>query len=186
MTLTKQLTLVLAMTCVCNSELSGMRVDPTTGNSVTWLHTRSAATPGDPRAMSVVVINNAAAALTKRSDAIGTGGGAYESAPADTIAKYGSPGAYNYGWKLVTDTGTRAANNTVLYADTDTAAGSGAYAVIHVFSKDPALPGVFGVQVNSNAHVAKITLLSGLFGDQASTEGTTFVLIDPPTMHMAD
>ena len=60
MTLTKQLTLVLAMTCVCNSELSGMRVDPTTGNSVTWLHTRSAATPGDPRAMSVVVINNAA------------------------------------------------------------------------------------------------------------------------------
>merc|ERR1719261_782469 len=174
------------MTCVCNSELSGMRVDPTTGNSVTWLHTRSAATPGDPRAMSVVVINNAAAALTKRSDAIGTGGGAYESAPADTIAKYGSPGAYNYGWKLVTDTGTRAANNTVLYADTDTAAGSGAYAVIHVFSKDPALPGVFGVQVNSNAHVAKITLLSGLFGDQASTEGTTFVLIDPPTMHMAD
>merc|ERR1711924_434546 len=108
-------------------------------------------------------------------------GGTYESAPPDGVAKYGTPGSYNYGWKILTDPQTRSANNTVVFADADTSpAGTGAYARIYIFSKDPALPGVFGVQGNSNVRVAKITLLSGLFGDQSTTEETTFVIIDPP------
>lgn len=155
-------------------------VDPVTGESTTTLQLK--ATPGDPRAMSIVIINTAAANMAKRSDVIGPGGGQYTSPPPDAIAQYGQPGTYNYGWTVGADAATHATNCTVEYADT---AAGGAYAVIHMFSKDPKLPNMFGVSVNSNAHVASIKLFSGLFGDQGTTEETTFIFIEPPTAEHA-
>jgi len=125
--------------------------------------------------MSVVVINTACAALSKKSDEIGSGGGSYTSPPPASIGQYGQ--GYDYGWTLGTDAVSRAANSTTRWAD---ASGAGPYAIVHLFAKDPALPNMFGVEVNSNVKDAKITLYSGLFGDQSTTELTTFIHIDPP------
>jgi hypothetical protein len=59
-------------------------------------------------------------------------------------------------------------------------ANGDAYAVIHVFVKDPKLPGMFGVEVNSNKYDAKITVVSALFGNSSDTEASFFVHVDPP------
>ena len=89
---------------------------------------------------------------------------------------YGSPGAYNYGYALKPGV-SGAISATQTYASNTS---GGAYAVIYAFSKDPALPGVFGVQVNSNVHQATISLYSALFGDGPTTEVDIMVHVDPP------
>ena len=48
-------------------------------------------------------------------------------------------------------------------------------------AQDPALPGTFGVSVNSNMHVATISVFGGLFGENNTTETTFFVHVDPPS-----
>ena len=146
----------------------------------------------------------------------------FTSEPPATVAQYGSPGSYNYGWTLGTDSATHAANCTLEYAapltkDADSMAQN-PYAVIHMFAKvrslatatvrahlpsctprvsltppnarapllllraigqDPTLPNMFGVEVNSNVHAATVTLFTGLFGNQSTTEVTTFIHIAP-------
>ena len=93
------------------------KIDPSTGSTVELL-----SLPGDPEALSVVVINNVADVMIKTKDVVGAGGGAYSSAPPDVVAKYGSAGNYNYGYKLNTDPVTKSANCTVEYSDSATGA----------------------------------------------------------------
>ena len=61
------------------------------------------ATPGNPIRMGVVFINNAADSLALTSNVIDKHGGTYETAPADSVARYGAPGQYNYGYKMKGD-----------------------------------------------------------------------------------
>ena len=130
--------------------------------------------PGNPIAIRIGIINNAGAELELNSAASTIAKGNYTSPPAESIEVYGS--GYNVGYAITPDA-TGAINSTTLYA----AAGGGAYAVITAFAKDPALPGLFGVQVNSNIKEATITLYSTLFGDGPTTELDCFVHIDPPS-----
>ena len=133
--------------------------------------------PGDPVAIRVSVVNNAAAdGLALNAAASQLFNGSYTSPPPDAVPLYGTPGAYNYGYALKPDAGG-AINATSVYASN---ASGGAYAVITAFAKDPALPGVFGVQVNSNVHQATISLYSALFGDGPTTEVDIMVHVDPP------
>ena len=133
--------------------------------------------PGDPIALRVSIVNNAAAdGLFLNSKTSKLLHGNFTSAPPDEIAQYGAPGAYNYGYALKPDV-SGAISATQTYASNTS---GGAYAVIYAFAKDPVLPGVFGVQVNSNMHQATISLYSALFGDGPTTEVDIMVHVDPP------
>ena len=101
------------------------QIDATTGNTVDRMYI-----PGDPEALSVVVINNVADVMIKTKDVVGKGGGSYSSVPPDVVAKYGSAGHYNYGYTLSTDPVTKSANSTVEYSDSAT----GVYTVIQMLS----------------------------------------------------
>ena len=133
--------------------------------------------PGDPVALRVSVVNNAAAdGLFLNSKTSKLLHGNFTSPPPNEVMLYGSPGAYNYGYALKPNV-SGAISATQTYASNTS---GGAYAVIYAFAKDPALPGVFGVQVNSNMHQATISLYSALFGDGPSTEVDIMVHVDPP------
>ena len=95
---------------------------------------------------------------------------------AASIFTYGARGKYNYGYEVVPDSGGRI-NSTVLYSAANCTT-SCPYAVITAFAKDPALPGMFGVQVNSNSHVATISLFSALYGDGPTTETDIFLFVE--------
>ena len=133
--------------------------------------------PGDPVALRVSIVNNAAAdGLFLNSKTSKLLHGNFTSPPPNEVMLYGSPGAYNYGYALKPDV-SGAISATQTYASNTS---GGAYAVIYAFAKDPALPGVFGVQVNSNMHQATISLYSALFGDGPTTEVDIMVHVDPP------
>ena len=88
--------------------------------------------PGDPVAMRVSIVNNAAAdGLFLNSAQSTLSNGSFTSPPADEIALYGSPGAYNYGYALNPDANGAISAHT-LYASNTT---GGAYAVIYAFAK---------------------------------------------------
>ena len=110
-----------------NSSSQTSHIEAVTGNSIDRV-----TLPGDPEALSVVVINNVADVMIKTKDVVGAGGGAYSSVPPDVVAKYGSAGHYNYGYKLNTDPVTRSANCTVEYSDSTT--GASAFIVTFVLS----------------------------------------------------
>ena len=71
-------------------------------------------------------------------------------------------------------------NATAIYRDASPN-GTHAYAVITMFANSPQLPGMFGVQVNSDLHAATVSIFAALYGDGPTTEETVSIHIDPPS-----
>jgi hypothetical protein len=134
--------------------------------------------PGEPNLIQIAVINTAAPTLSLVPTSSFLSQGTYKFLPPSEIAQYGKAGKYNYGFEV--DPTNGAINCTVLYRDTSSPTNAGAYAIIHVFLKDPAHPNMWGVEVNSNAHVATVTVVDALFGNSSTTDATFFIHIDPP------
>ena len=134
-------------------------------------------TPGNPISMKVSIVNTVASTLTLVPSASTLYNGTFKSPLPDAIPLYGGS-TPNYGWDVVPDA-NGAINATMLYRDASSN-GTNAYAVITMFAKSPQLPGMFGVQVNSNVHACTISLFAALYGDGPTTEETVSIHVDPP------
>ena len=131
---------------------------------------------GGPAAMNVVFINTAATNLTLRADrtVLGHTTAVLGTLPA-SIPFYG--GTTDFGFTVVpTATGAQI-NATIEYAAGD---GTPPYASAYLFYGDPKLPGMCGIEVNSNSHADTITIYEGLITTPLGYSATFFVHVDPP------
>lgn len=100
--------------------------------------------PGMPSKMSVIIINTAADDLNLITSTVGAGAWLYQ--PPATVARYGAPGTFNYGYTQLAPLGGGPINSTVTYRapTSGDAADEPAFADLFLFS----IRGEFGLSVS--------------------------------------